>query len=74
MSQGQLVREGKLADLIAVESQTEVTLENASPELLAKLRALVESEGGKTRLLKLGHPHTTLERLFLEATEGRLND
>lgn len=68
MAHGRMVREGRLNDLIAVENQTEMILENASPELLAKIRDLVAQEGGGTSILRSGHPRTTLERLFLEAT------
>ncbi|OYW72082.1 MAG: ABC transporter ATP-binding protein [Verrucomicrobia bacterium 12-59-8] len=68
MAHGRMVREGRLDELIAVENQTEMVLENASPALLAKIDALVKAEGGGTRLLRSGHPRTTLERLFLEAT------
>lgn len=68
MSHGSMVREGRVEDLIAVENQTEMVLENASPGLLAQIDALVKAEGGGTRLLRSGHPRTTLERLFLEAT------
>lgn len=67
MAHGRMVREGRLEDLIAVENQTEMILENASPELLAKIRELVASDGG-SKILRSGHPRTTLERLFLEAT------
>ena len=68
MAHGRMVREGMLDELIAVENQTQMVLENASPALLAKIDALVKAEGGDTRLLRSGHPRTTLERLFLEAT------
>jgi ABC-2 type transport system ATP-binding protein len=69
MAHGKMVREGRLDDLIAVENQTEILLENASPELLEKIRGLVAAEATSTRLLEMGHPRTTLERLFLKATE-----
>lgn len=69
MAHGRMVREGRLNELIAVENQTELVLENASPALLAKIDALVKAEGGDARLLRSGHPRTTLERLFLEATD-----
>ena len=69
MAHGRMVREGRLEDLIAVENQTEMVLENASPALLAKIDALVQAEGGGTKILCSGHPRTTLERLFLEATD-----
>ncbi|MEZ5386739.1 MAG: ABC transporter ATP-binding protein [Prosthecobacter sp.] len=68
MAHGRMVREGRLEDLIAVENQTEMVLENASPELLAKIEALVKQEAGAAKILHSGHPRTTLERLFLEAT------
>ena len=68
MAHGRMVREGRLDELIAVENQTELVLENASPDLLARIDALIKAEGGGTRLLRSGHPRTTLERLFLEAT------
>lgn len=68
MAHGRMVREGRLDELIAVENQTEMVLENASPALLAKINELVKAEGGDARLLRSGHPRTTLERLFLEAT------
>ncbi|MBL9179874.1 MAG: ABC transporter ATP-binding protein [Verrucomicrobiaceae bacterium] len=67
MAHGRMVREGRLQDLIAVGNQTEMVLENASPELQEKIKALVQAEGGNTRLLRSGQPRTTLERLFIEA-------
>lgn len=68
MAHGKMMREGRVEDLIAVENQTELVLEDASPELLAQIASLVERNGA-ARLLSSGHPRTTLERLFLEATE-----
>lgn len=67
MSNGRMVLEGRVDDLISVESQTEILLEHASPELLAKIEELLRSESS-TKLLKIGRPRTTLERLFLEHT------
>ncbi|MCX6856698.1 MAG: ABC transporter ATP-binding protein [Verrucomicrobia bacterium] len=67
MAHGSMVREGRLDDLISVENETELVLANASPDLLAEIRSLVESKGAK--LVRSGHSRTTLERLFLEATE-----
>lgn len=70
MAHGKMVSEGRLDDLIAVENQTEIVLEDASPELLARIRELVvAADGGKSKLLQMGNPRTTLERLFLKATE-----
>lgn len=67
MAHGRMMREGRVDELISVENHTELVLENASPELLAEITRLVE-QNGSARLLRSGHPRTTLERLFLEAT------
>jgi ABC-2 type transport system ATP-binding protein len=69
MAHGQMVREGRVDDLIAVENETELVLADASPALLEEIRALVEARGQGARLVRSGHPRTTLERLFLEVAE-----
>lgn len=61
---GKMVREGKLEDLIAIEDQSEIVLQDASPELLNQISALVESTPGAS-VVRSGKPRTTLERLFL---------
>jgi len=66
LHQGVLVREGKLDELISIESQTELILENASPELLAEIQAAVAKS--KARVVEQRKPQTTLERYFLEVT------
>ena len=65
---GRMVRAGRLEELISIEDQTEVLLENASPELLEEIRKLATRENAE--LLRIGNPRTTLERFFLEATTG----
>jgi ABC-2 type transport system ATP-binding protein len=67
MSNGRMVREGPLQELITVETQTQMLIENASPELLAELRRVIESREG-ARLVSVGRPNTTLEKLFLQST------
>lgn len=67
---GKMVKEGKLDDLIAIEDQTELILKDASPELVARIEALIAAEGG-AELVRKGKPRTTLERLFLRETVGR---
>lgn len=69
MARGRMVREGRLEDLVAVENQTELVLENATPELLAEINTLIQAAGKDARLLRSGRPRTTLERLFIEATQ-----
>ncbi len=69
---GELVREGKLEELISVGGQTELVLEGASDALLEQLRRAVDGSGAT--LLRMGRPRTTLEELFLEATGGESKD
>ena len=68
LHQGVLVREGRLGDLISIENQTELILENATPELLAEIQAAVVRSKG--RVVEQRQPQTTLERYFLEVTGG----
>lgn len=72
MAHGELVKEGAVKDLIALEDQIELLVRNASPELVEQLRATIAAHAAEgTELVSLGHPRTTLERLFLEATEPK---
>jgi len=66
MSNGRMVREGKIEDLISVENQTEIILEDAPDELIREIRQLVDKH--HSRVVTLGKPRTTLERLFIEST------
>jgi len=67
LAKGVLVREGALHDLLAIENQTDVVLENASPELLREIETLAAMSGA--RLIEQSRPRTSLERLFLDATQ-----
>jgi len=67
LHRGVLVREGRLDDLISIENQTELILENASPDLLARIERMVRDETG-VRIVEQRKPQTTLERYFLEVT------
>ena len=66
LAHGILVREGRVHDLLAIENQTELILENASPEVLAQISALLDKSN--THLIEQRRPQTTLEKLFLNAT------
>jgi len=66
LAQGALVREGSVDELLGIENHTELILQNATPQLLAQISALLERS--ETRLLEQRRPQTTLEHLFLEAT------
>jgi ABC-2 type transport system ATP-binding protein len=66
MSMGSMVREGRLADLVTVERQTEYLVQDAPPELEAEIASLANASGAK--LLETRKAQLTLERVFLEAT------
>jgi ABC-2 type transport system ATP-binding protein len=67
LAHGVLVREGALSDLLGIENQTQLILENASDELVEEIHALTARSGA--RVIERGRPRTSLERLFLEATQ-----
>jgi len=66
LHRGSMIREGKLDDLISIQSQTELILENASPALLAEIQTLIASSSAK--LVDQRKPQKTLERYFLDVT------
>ena len=67
LARGQLVREGRVEDLLAVRDRTEFVVEQGSPEKVAALREAAEKLGLK--VVSSGRAQTTLENLFLEAIE-----
>jgi ABC-2 type transport system ATP-binding protein len=66
MSRGSMVCEGKLADLVTIENQTEYVIQDAPSELREKIATLASASGGK--LLVARKARLTLERVFLDAT------
>ncbi len=66
MHRGRLIREGPLEEMIAIENQTELVVENATPELLADLKARVAAAGA--RVVGEARPQQNLERYFLDVT------
>jgi ABC-2 type transport system ATP-binding protein len=67
LHRGTLLREGRVEDLLAIENQTELILENASPDLLATLERQITS--AQARVVARRKPQTSLEQLFLKVTE-----
>jgi ABC-2 type transport system ATP-binding protein len=68
MARGQLIRHGKLEDLITVGNQTQYLVENASAGLNEKIAALIAAEGGT--LVASHRPKRTLENVFIEVTKN----
>ena len=69
LARGVLVREGRLAELIAIDNRVELVLENASPPLIQEIEAVAAKANAK--VVESRPSTTTLERLFLEATKDR---
>ncbi len=69
LADGRLVREGAMEQLLEVEDRTEVVLRNATPALMQKIATLAKTAGAE--VVDQRKSRTTLERLFLEATEER---
>ena len=67
LANGLLVREGSLQELLGIEKQTQFVLENSSPQLLEEIETLAAGFGA--RIIERGSPRSSLEQLFLEATE-----
>ncbi len=69
LANGVLVREGRVEDLLAVENQTELVLQDATPEVLAQIADLLAHSSAQ--LVEQRRSRTTLENLFLRATQSR---
>lgn len=67
LANGILVREGPLDELLTIDNQTGLVLENASRELLDEIAELAAKSGAQ--LIERRRARTSLERLFLEATQ-----
>lgn len=67
--EGEMVREGKLDELLSIDTQSEIIVENASPQLLARIQDEIEADA-KASLVSAGQPRTTLESLFLKETKS----
>lgn len=68
LHRGKLIREGRLEDLLGIENQTELIVENATPEFLDQLERQITSVNGRVVLRR--KPQTSLEQLFLKVTES----
>jgi ABC-2 type transport system ATP-binding protein len=68
LHRGRLLREGRLESLLGVENQTELVLENASPEFLDELERHIAS--ANARLIARRKSQTSLEQFYLQVTES----
>ena len=63
---GKLIHEGRVEDLVTVQNQTQLIVENLSPEVLAEIQSRIEASGA--HILTHGKRHTDLEQFFLKVT------
>ncbi len=68
LSRGVMVREGRLSDLISIESQTEFIVEGGETTLNDEIEKLVVDRGG--RIVARRKPQTSLEDFYLAVTGG----
>ena len=68
LHRGRLLREGRLESLLGVENQTELVLENASPQLLKQLEGQIAT--ADARLIARRKSQTSLEQFYLKVTES----
>ena len=69
MARGEMVREGSLDELTAIERQTEFVVEDAPDGLREKIEELVRGSGA--RLVAARRPQRDLEGVFLESTKPK---
>ena len=69
MARGEMIREGSLDELVRVEGQTQIIVENATPELREQMEQLINKSGAK--LVAARQPQRSLESVFLEITAPR---
>ncbi len=61
---GKMVQQGSLSELTSVDHQTELLLDGANEELIAKVKALVADSGAE--VLSSGASRKSLENLFID--------
>jgi ABC-2 type transport system ATP-binding protein len=75
LHQGELKEFGYVSDLLSIQDETEIRAKGLSEKAQQRIREIIREEGGD--VLKVGHPSTTLEDLFIrivktsEAHPGR---
>jgi ABC-2 type transport system ATP-binding protein len=69
---GVLVREGPVEELLALDDQVELILRNATPEVLGQIEELLAKSSAQ--LIEQRPSRTTLENLFLNATQSQEKD
>lgn len=69
LNEGALLLEGRVSELVSAHNQTELLLENATPEFLNEIEKRASECG--VRVLDRRMPQRNLERFFLEVTRNK---
>lgn len=64
---GVMIAEGTIDELTSDADKTQIILDNCSPALLERLRQIVAEDGSGSTWVSSGHPHNSLENVFLES-------
>lgn len=67
LNRGHLIQEGRIEELVTVENQTQLVLENATPELLREIEHRAMERGA--RVVTEGRRQADLEQYFLRVTQ-----
>jgi ABC-2 type transport system ATP-binding protein len=67
LHQGELKELGKVSDLLSIQTLTEISARNLSAQAKEEICKIIERDGGE--LVRMGHPSTTLEDLFLRIVQ-----
>jgi ABC-2 type transport system ATP-binding protein len=74
--EGEMVNEGTLEELTSINHQHELLIENADDVLLESISELVKKHnhsGNGAKLLSIGRPRSSLEKLFIDTANSRIN-
>lgn len=69
--EGKIVNEGTLEELTEIKNQHEIIIENADPSLISDITAMIQK---RARLVNLGKPRSSLEKLFIDTHNERKLD
>jgi len=68
LAHGQLLELGRVKDLLSVEEIFRLEARGVSDEVMQELKKVITSNNGE--VIKVGHPNTSLEDLFLRVVTG----
>ncbi len=67
--QGLMIAEGSIEELTSDADKTQIVLQHADPALIERLKEVVRESGSGAVWVGEGHPHNSLENVFLESLQ-----